>query len=211
MQLVSTAFLSCPALASSGGDLLVLLCCRRLPRVHPLPGGQEGEAAACCACSATHPFRPALTFPAFPPEQVYVVGEVGIQEELDLKVGRLGRRGRAQRCQIPSAAAGRAAAREATRHRPTLPAAPPAVLPQGIKHIGGPADADKKVELTPGMFLEHDHDVSMPGVDERAVEGRGVQAPRSGCLVLCTCGGQCVQPGQDEAANPAAALLFVLC
>ena len=46
---------------------------------------------------------------------MYVVGEVGIQEELDLK---------------------------------------------GINHIGGPADADKKVELTPGMFLEHDHDVS---------------------------------------------------
>ena len=53
---------------------------------------------------------------SFPKDKkVYVVGEVGIQEELDLK---------------------------------------------GINHIGGPADADKKVELTPGMFLEHDHDVS---------------------------------------------------
>jgi phosphoglycolate phosphatase len=48
-------------------------------------------------------------------KKVYVVGEIGIQEELDLK---------------------------------------------GINHIGGPADADKKVELTPGMFLEHDHDVA---------------------------------------------------
>jgi len=48
-------------------------------------------------------------------KKVYVVGEVGIQEELDLK---------------------------------------------GISHIGGPADADKKVELTPGMFLEHDHEVA---------------------------------------------------
>ncbi|KAI3431665.1 hypothetical protein D9Q98_004712 [Chlorella vulgaris] len=47
-------------------------------------------------------------------KKVYVVGEVGIQEELDLK---------------------------------------------GISHIGGPADGDKKVELTPGMLLEHDHDV----------------------------------------------------
>jgi hypothetical protein len=30
---------------------------------------------------------------------------------------------------------------------------------KGISHIGGPADADRKVELTPGMLLEHDHDV----------------------------------------------------
>lgn len=47
-------------------------------------------------------------------KKVYVVGEVGILEELDLK---------------------------------------------GIRHSGGPADADKKVELAPGMFLEHDHDI----------------------------------------------------
>ena len=46
--------------------------------------------------------------------QVYVVGEVGIQEELDLK---------------------------------------------GIAHIGGPADAEKKIELKPGFALPHDHDV----------------------------------------------------
>lgn len=45
---------------------------------------------------------------------MYVVGETGILEELDLK---------------------------------------------GISYIGGPADADKKVELKPGYFLEHDKDV----------------------------------------------------
>lgn len=43
-----------------------------------------------------------------------MVGEVGIQEELDLK---------------------------------------------GINHIGGPADAGKVVDLSPGVYLEHDHDV----------------------------------------------------
>ena len=46
--------------------------------------------------------------------QVYIVGEVGIQEELDLK---------------------------------------------GIRHCGGPADADKKIELKPGYALPHDEDV----------------------------------------------------
>lgn len=45
---------------------------------------------------------------------MYVVGETGILEELDLK---------------------------------------------GISYIGGPADADKKVELKPGYFLEQDKDV----------------------------------------------------
>ena len=47
--------------------------------------------------------------------QVYVVGEVGIIEELDLK---------------------------------------------GIQHIGGPEDADKKIELKPGFALPHDESVS---------------------------------------------------
>ncbi|KAI7841124.1 hypothetical protein COHA_005095 [Chlorella ohadii] len=55
----------------------------------------------------------AIEFPK--DKKVYVVGEVGIQEELDLK---------------------------------------------GIAHIGGPADADKKVELKPGMLLEQDPDVA---------------------------------------------------
>lgn len=48
-------------------------------------------------------------------KKVYVLGDVGIEEELDLK---------------------------------------------GIAHIGGPGDAEKKVELTPGTFLEHDKDVA---------------------------------------------------
>jgi len=47
-------------------------------------------------------------------KKVYVVGEVGIQEELDLV---------------------------------------------GIPYIGGPEDGDKKIELKPGFFLDHDKDV----------------------------------------------------
>jgi hypothetical protein len=46
---------------------------------------------------------------------VYIVGEVGICEELDLK---------------------------------------------GIQHLGGPQDADKRIELSPGFALEHDESVS---------------------------------------------------
>lgn len=46
---------------------------------------------------------------------MYIVGEVGICEELDLK---------------------------------------------GIQHIGGPQDADKKIDLSPGFALEHDESVS---------------------------------------------------
>ena len=45
---------------------------------------------------------------------MYVIGDVGILEELDLK---------------------------------------------GYQYIGGPADNDKKIELSPGYALEHDHDV----------------------------------------------------
>lgn len=55
----------------------------------------------------------ATNFPS--DKKVYVVGDVGIEEELDLL---------------------------------------------NINHIGGPSDADKKVELTPGTFMEHDKDVA---------------------------------------------------
>lgn len=47
-------------------------------------------------------------------KKVYVIGEVGIQEELDLI---------------------------------------------GVQHIGGPEDADKKIELKSGAYVEHDKDV----------------------------------------------------
>ena len=58
--------------------------------------------------------------------QVYIVGEVGIQEELDLK---------------------------------------------GIRHCGGPSDADKKIELKPGYALPHDEDVRLctPQLPSRSI------------------------------------------
>ena len=49
--------------------------------------------------------------------QVYVIGDVGIEEELKLK---------------------------------------------GINYMGGPSDADQKVELSAGYALPHDPDVSAP-------------------------------------------------
>ena len=46
---------------------------------------------------------------------MYVVGEVGIEQELDLV---------------------------------------------GVKHIGGPSDKDKSIDLAPGQLLHHDPDVA---------------------------------------------------
>lgn len=87
-----------------------------------------------------------IKFPA--DKKVYVVGEVGIQEELDLK---------------------------------------------GITHIGGPQDAGKVVELTPGMFLEHDHDVGAVVVGfDRNINYYKIQyatlciRENPGCLFLAT-------------------------
>lgn len=62
-------------------------------------------------------------------KKVYVVGEAGIEEELDLK---------------------------------------------GIAHVGGPADGEKTVELTPGRLLEHDHDVRLRGGGGILESGRDI-------------------------------------
>ena len=51
---------------------------------------------------------------------------------------------------------------------------------KGIAHIGGPADAGKKVELTPGMLLEQDKDV-------RAVGGVGWAGLGWGVLGAAPC------------------------
>lgn len=69
--------------------------------------------------------------------------------------------------QAPSGwyAASRAPAASYQPDQPDQPAPCLTVLKQeeldlkGISHIGGPADADKKVELKPGMLLEQDPDV----------------------------------------------------
>lgn len=87
--------------------------CKRLWRVRPIP--KQPHRLAAQAIRRTWLSSPPPDPSCLPPTpQVYVVGEVGIQEELDLK---------------------------------------------GIKHFGGPDDADKKVSLTPGSYMEHDPDV----------------------------------------------------
>ncbi|KAK9822700.1 hypothetical protein WJX81_003938 [Elliptochloris bilobata] len=81
-------------------------------------------------------------------KKVYVVGEVGIQEELDLK---------------------------------------------GIAHIGGPADADKKISLKPGFALPHDPDVGAVVVGfDRNINYFKIQTAQlcisenPGCLFIAT-------------------------
>ena len=51
---------------------------------------------------------------------------------------------------------------------------------KGIRHLGGPADAGLKVELTPGLRLDQDPDVSAaPQTDACLyVCGRGVSGGR---------------------------------
>lgn len=81
-------------------------------------------------------------------KKVYVIGEVGIQEELDLK---------------------------------------------SIKHLGGPEDADKRVNLKPGEFMEHDKDVGAVVVGfDRNVNYYKIQyatlciRENPGCLFIAT-------------------------
>ena len=68
--------------------------------------------------------------------QVYVIGDVGIEEELKLK---------------------------------------------GINYMGGPSDADQKVELSAGYALPHDPDVSAPA--SHVQEGLDMSAFVSRCLL----------------------------
>lgn len=81
-------------------------------------------------------------------KKVYVIGETGILEELDLK---------------------------------------------GIRHLGGPGDADKKVTLKSGEFMEHDHDVGAVVVGfDRYVNYYKIQyatlciRENPGCLFIAT-------------------------
>jgi hypothetical protein len=100
---------------------------RRFPstRLYPVPRATR-TPRKCGRCPSfkdhslsprvPNPNRPIRSFhvTVCPWGQVYVVGEIGIQEELDLV---------------------------------------------GVPHIGGPADGDKKIDLSPGNFMEHDKDV----------------------------------------------------
>lgn len=81
-------------------------------------------------------------------KKVYIVGEVGIEQELDLK---------------------------------------------GINYIGGTADAEKRIELSPGTFVEHDPDVAAVIVGfDRNINYYKIQyatlciRENPGCLFLAT-------------------------
>lgn len=50
---------------------------------------------------------------------------------------------------------------------------------KGINHIGGPADAGKVVDLSPGVYLEHDHDVSAACTAGGAMHGCSVRSKRT--------------------------------
>ena len=74
---------------------------------------------------------------------MYVVGEVGIEQELDLVV----------RLTSPLPCAPCCACAHAC-----FPVA--SVRAQGVKHIGGPSDGAKTIDLAPGQLLHHDPDVA---------------------------------------------------
>ncbi len=94
------------------------------------------------------------------------MGEVGIEQELDLVVRRARAHASTARKHSKQASSRAAAVGHALTHsrthapHPTQTHTTRNTHTQGVQHIGGPSDGSKTIDLAPGQLLHHDPDVA---------------------------------------------------